>query len=214
MMSPMSPEDYEELIALLDGRIDELTKPIPSKQVLRFAEAIRSADSGDYARRGFYGEEDYANLLSVQEIVKEQLPGILENIRAHSIDSEGGWRMSNVDAMDGDHGLCAICRDPFQHFERTAEVHLLDMHANAFRGVCRPCVRNYAPLAFTERADVREWLKQNREVCESLEANPKTEKQRVALIDAVRRHAHSTHYFGDIFRSARDWVKSAAGEWR
>ena len=46
-MSKMTPEDYQELVDLLDGRIDELTKPIPSRQILRFAEAIRSAELGD-----------------------------------------------------------------------------------------------------------------------------------------------------------------------
>ena len=39
-MAEMTPEDYQKLVELLDGQIDDLTKPIPSKQILRFAEAI------------------------------------------------------------------------------------------------------------------------------------------------------------------------------
>lgn len=72
-MSGMTPKDYEELIELLDGRIDELTKPIPSKQILRFAEAIRSAKLGDEDSVGTFNKEDYGNLLQAQLIVNKAL---------------------------------------------------------------------------------------------------------------------------------------------
>ena len=68
-MTGMSPKDYEQLIELLDGRIDKLTKPIPSHQILRFAEAIRSAELGGEDSVGTYSEKDYSNLLAAQEIV-------------------------------------------------------------------------------------------------------------------------------------------------
>jgi hypothetical protein len=99
-MNQMTPKDYEELIKLLDGRIDELTKPIPSKQILRFAEAIRSAKLADEDSEGTFSEDDYGNLLQAQLIVNEALPEIMENIRAHSIDPETGWRFESVSAGD------------------------------------------------------------------------------------------------------------------
>ncbi len=210
----MTPKDYQELIELLDGRIDELTKPISSRQILRFAEAIRSAELGDQDSCGTYSEEDYNNLLEAQGIVNELLPPILENIRANSISPTAGWRFEAVQAGYGDYGLCAICRDPYQHFDRTVKVHCIDMHENAFHGVCRRCVRDYAPFEFVERDGVEDWLAENRSVCEPHEKDHKTEGQRKSLIDAVRRHAHSTHYFGDIVQKAPEWSKGAFGEWR
>jgi hypothetical protein len=213
-MSEMSRKDYEQLIEILDGRIDKLTKPIPSRQILRFAEAIRSAELGDEDSDPTYSKDDYSNLLNAQGIVNELLPPILENIRAHSISPTDGWRFTAVDAGNGDCGLCAICRNPFQHFKQTVKVHCLDMHANAFHGVCRKCVRQYAPPEFVESDGVDEWLKRNRYVCEKVEPDRKREKQRIALIEAIRQHAHSTHYFSDIVRNAREWAKGAFGEWR
>lgn len=207
-------EDYQQLINLLDGRIDELTKPIPSRQIVRFAEAIRSAKLGDDDSVGTYGAEDYANLLHAQNIVNELLPPIMENIRANSIDPETGWQFVAVEAMNGDAELCAICRSPYQHFENTVEVHCLDMHENAYHGVCRECVRQYAPLEFVERDEVGEWLGANRHVCDAKEMDQKGEGQRVNLIDVIRHHAHETHYFSDIVRKAPDWAKDAFGEWR
>lgn len=213
-MSEMTPRDYEELIELLDGRISELTKPIPSRQILRFAEAIRSAKLADEDSAGTFSEDDYGNLLQAQLIVNEILPGIMENIRAHSIDPETGWRFEPVSAGNGDADLCAICREPFQHFNMTVKVHCYDMHPNAAHGVCRDCVRQYAPLEFVESEGVEDWLQLNRFVCESVEADNKTEGQRVALIDAIRKHAHSTHYFADIVQNAPEWAGGAFGEWR
>ena len=210
----MTRKDYDELIELLDGRIDELTKPIPSAQILRFAEAIRSAILGDEDTVGTYGDEDYANLVNAQEIVNEELPSILENIRACSIDLSSGWRFEDVSAGNGDYGPCAICGNPYQHFGRTVEVHCIDMHPNAFHGVCRECVRQYAPQEFVESDGVEEWLKLNPDVCAKREKDMKREGQRVKLIDSIRRHAHSTHYFGDIVQKAPTWAKGAFGEWR
>jgi|GEM_PF-3004476 len=213
-MNQMTPKDYEELIDLLDGRIDELTKPIPSKQILRFAEAIRSAKLGDDDSEGTFSEEDYGNLLQAQLIVNEALPQIMENIRAHSIDPESGWRFETVSAGNGDADLCAICRKPFQHFGMTVKVHCLDMHPNAFLGVCRECVQRYAPIEFVESDGVEDWVALNRYVCEKIEKDNKTEGQRVALIDAIRRHAHSTNYFSKIVQRSSEWAKGAFGEWR
>ena len=213
-MSEMTPRDYEELIELLDGRIDELTKPIPSRQILRFAEAIRSAKLGDEDSVGTFSDEDYGNLLQAQLIVNEALPQIMENIRANSIDPETGWRFESVSAGNGDADLCAVCGKPFQHFKMTVKVHCLDMHPNAYHGVCRDCVRQYAPLEFVESNGVEDWLRQNRYVCDEVEKDNKAEGQRTRLIDAIRRHAHSTHYFGDIVQRASEWAKGAFGEWR
>lgn len=213
-MTEMTPKDYEELIELLDGRIDELTKPIPSKQILRFAEAIRSAKLGDEDSVGTFSEEDYGNLLQAQLIVNEALPQIMENIRAHSIDPETGWRFESVAASNGDADLCAICGKPFQHFGLTVKAHCLDMHPNAYHGVCRECVCQYAPLDFVEIDGVEDWLKLNRYVCKEVETDTKTEGQRLDLIDAIRTHAHSTFYFGKIVQNAAKWANGAFGEWR
>jgi hypothetical protein len=213
-MNQMTPKDYEELIKLLDGRIDELTKPIPSKQILRFAEAIRSAKLADEDSEGTFSEDDYGNLLQAQLIVNEALPEIMENIRAHSIDPEIGWRFESVSAGNGDADLCAICGKPYQHFAMTAKVHCLDMHPNAYHGVCRECVRQYAPLEFVESDGVEDWLRLNRYVCKKVEADNKTEGQRLNLIDAIRTHAHSTHYFSEIVQNSTKWAKGAFGEWR
>jgi len=213
-MSKMTPKDYQDQIALLDNRIDKLTRPIPSRQILQIAEAIRSADLGDEDSVGTYSEDDYANLHEAQRIVNELLPPILEDIRAKSIDPETGWRFETVNAGHGDYGLCAICRKPYQHFKQTVKVHCLDMHENAFHGVCRDCVRQYAPLDFVESEGVEEWVILNRYVCEEVETDSKTEGQRIDLIDAIRNHAHSTHYFGDIVQQAPKWANGAFGEWR
>lgn len=210
----MKPKDYDELIELLDGRIDELTKPIPSKQILRFAEAIRSAKLGDDNSMGTFTEEDYGNLLKAQLIVNGTLPRIMENIRANSIDAETGWRFETVTAGNGDADHCALCRNPYQHFKMTVKINCLDMHSSDYYGVCRECVRRYAPLEFVESDGVEDWLKLNRDVCESVEADNKTEGQRVDLIDAIRTHAHNTHYFGDIVKQAPKWAEGAFGEWR
>ena len=172
-MQTMTPEDYNELIELLDGRIDELTKPIPSAQILRFAEALRSAAIGGMDSVGTYDQKDYGNLLEAQNVVNDMLPPILESIRATSIDSNSGWQFTAVSAGNGDYGLCAICEKPFQHFGHTVQVHTFDDHPNAFCGVCRGCVREYGPIAFVERGEVDTWLKQNNRVCASKEKDSK-----------------------------------------
>ena len=207
----MTPKDYEQLVELLDGRIDELTKPIPSRQILRFAEAIRSADRGDDSANGTYNDDDYSNLLQAQEIVNEMLPPLLERIRANSINTDTGWNFEIVIAGYGDYGLCSICQEPYQHFRKTVKVHCIDMHPNAFHGVCRDCVREYAPLDFVESDDVEEWLEREED---QVETDHATEGRRVDLIDAIRRHAHSTSYFSEIVQNAPEWSKLAFGEWR
>jgi hypothetical protein len=215
-MPEMTPEDYDRLVNILDGRIDKLTKPIPSQQILRFAEAIRSASTTSDDDAATYGDEDYANLLETQEIVHELLPGILREIRARSINPDSGWQYVEVCAGNGDHDLCAICREPFHHFGSTVKIHCLDMHANSFHSVCRECVRAYAPLEFVELDCVRDWLAKNQDVSKQVESDHKREEQRVALIDAIRRHIDSTDhfYFGDIAKSAQKWISGAFGEWR
>lgn len=210
----MTPEDYEELIELLDNRIDELTKPLPSRQILRFVEAIHSAKEGEDDSEVTYGEDDYANLVKAQQTVNEQLTSILESIRSKSIDPNTGWRLEAVIAAEGDRGLCAICKKPYQHFDQTVAIHCLDMREGSYDGVCRECVRYYGPLEFVDDEAVDEWLKRNPDVSKEIEENPTREEQRIELIDAVRRHAHSTHYFGDIVRKAPEWAKGAFGEWR
>jgi hypothetical protein len=211
----MTPEEYDELIALLDGRIDKLTKPLPSQQMLRLATAIDSAYAS-VASDGvsIYGPDDYSNLLEAHEIVREYLPPILEQLRAKSIDPDSGWSIVKVEAANGDCGRCAICRKPFQHFDESVVVHTIDMHSEALSGVCRPCVREYAPDHFTEDEKVSSWLSRNRDVCDPKEQDRKRERQRVALIDAIREHAHSTHYRSQIVRDAPEWSRGAFGEWR
>jgi hypothetical protein len=213
-MNEMTVKDYEELVKLLDGRIDELTKPIPSKQILRFAEAIRSATVNDDDSEGSFSEDDYSNLLQAQIIVNEVLPQIMENIRAYSINPNTGWRFETVSEGNGDADLCAICRKPFQHFNWTVKVHYFDMHPDAYQGVCRECVQQYAPIEFVESDGVEDWVTLNRYVCEKIEKDNKTEGQRVALIDAIRKHAHTTHYFSTIAQQSSEWAKGAFGEWR
>jgi len=213
-MGRMTPADYDELVRLLDGRIDELTKPIPSKQIRRFAEAIRSATLGDDDSVGTYSEEDYDNLLIAQEIINEQLPPILENVRAYSIEPRKGWHFEPVTDCDSDNNLCAICCKPFQHFEFTVKVHHLDHHANAYRGVCRECVRSYAPLEFVEQPGVEAWLRQNPDICSRVEDDNKAEELRVDFIDACRTHSHQTHYSFRISDEASRWVKGLRTEWR
>ncbi len=213
-MGRMTPKDYQDQIKLLDNRIDKLTRPIPSRQIRQIAETIRSAELSDQDSEGSYSDDDYANLLDAQGIVNELLPGILENIRANSICPTTGWRFEGVSAGHGDYDLCGICRDPFQHFKQTVKVLCLDMHPNAFRGVCRECVRQYAPLEFVESDGVEDWLNRNQDVCEIVEQDNQREGKRVDLIDAIRIHAHSTHYFGDIVQNAARWANGAFGEWR
>ncbi len=213
-ITQMTPEDYNELIELLDGRIDELTKPIPSALILRFAEALRSAAIGGMDSIGTYDQEDYGNLLEAQNVVNDMLPPILESIRATSIDSNSGWQFTTVSAGNGDYGLCAICEKPFQHFGQSVQVHIFDDHPNAFRGVCRGCVCEYGPIAFVEREEVETWLKQNKGVCVAKEKDSKREGQRIDLIDAIRQHAHSTSYFGDIVQAATKWSEGSFSEWR
>lgn len=210
----MTSDDYEELIKLLDGRIDELTKPIPSRQILRFAEAIRTAELGDEDTDGTYSNEDYSNLLEAQNLVDDLLPRILEDIRAKSISQQDGWRFESVAAGHGDYGLCAICKSPYQHFGQTVKVHCLDMHPGAYHGACRECVRQYAPLEFVDSNDIDAWLKQNPRVSSKLESDAKRNEQQRGIIDAIRRYAHSTHYFGEVVSRASDWAKLAFGEWR
>jgi hypothetical protein len=213
-MPKMTLKELEEQIDILDRRIDELTKPLPSTQVLRFAESLRSANPGNEQSRGTYSEEDYHNLRDTQAIANEILPQILKNLRAHSIDPDTGWRFELVAAGNGDAGLCAICERPYQHFGMTVKVHHLAMHPNAYYGVCRECVQQYASLEFVESEGVGEWLGNNLHVCKKVETDFKREGQRVALIDAIRTHAHSTHYFGEIVQKAAKWATGAFGEWR
>ncbi|MDB2686972.1 hypothetical protein N9Y42_07140 [Mariniblastus sp.] len=214
-MSKMTPKDYQDQIAILDNRIDKLTRPIPSRQVLQIAEAIRSAEFGDEDSEGSYSKGDYGNLLEAQAIVNDLLPPILENIRAQSIDRETGWRFVEVKAGNGDNDLCAICKRPFQHFGKTVQVHCIDMQPNAYHGVCRPCVRNYATLEFVESEGVIDWMQANRDVSPgTIEEDHKTECQRIDLIDAIRQHAHETHCASDICLNASEWAAGAFGEWR
>ena len=142
------------------------------------------------------------------------LPPILESIRASSIDSNLGWQFINVSAGNGDYRLCAICEKPYQHFCHTVQVHTFDDQPNAFHGVCRGCVREYGPIAFVEREEVDTWLKQNKKVCDTKEKDGKREGQRIDLIDAIRLHAHSASYFGDIVQAAPKWSEGAFAEWR
>lgn len=213
-MTKMTPKDYQDQISLLDRRINKLISPVPSRQILQIAEAIGSAELSDEDSPGIYCEDDYANLLEAQGVVNELLAPILQGIRANSISPSKGWRFESVNAGYGDYGLCANCRDPFQHFNETVKVHCLHMHPNAYHGVCRECVRQYAPLEFVETDGVEDWLRLNRAACERVESDSKTEDQRVDLIDAIRSHAHSTHYFSDIVRNAPKWAEGAFGEWR
>ena len=213
-MNKMTPEDYEHLIELLDGRIDELTKPIPSRQILRFAEAIGSVKFGDDDSTATYNDEDYSNLLQAQQLVNELLPPILENLRAKSINPATGWKFEIVTAGHGDYGMCSICQAPYQHFGEAVKVHCIDMRPNAFYGVCRGCVQEYAPIEFVEDNGVEEWLKRNQDICEKLETDHATESRRIHLIDAIRKHAHSTFYFSEIVQNATKWAHRAFGEWR
>ena len=65
-MSKMTAKDYQEQIKLLDGRIDRLTRPIPSSHILQIAEAIRTAELGDEDSVGTYSKDDYAPLEFVE----------------------------------------------------------------------------------------------------------------------------------------------------
>lgn len=219
MNKRMNEEDFVELVSYLDRRIDTLTKPIPSTQVLRLAESIRSAKSSEMVDEDAvdtYGAEDYASLQEALGIVTEMLPQVLANIRGKSIDPATGWRFVPVARTRyGKCDLCAICHEPFQHWNHTVEVHCIDMHEGAYHSVCRECVRTYAPIEFIDVPGLEEWVSKNRSVSEAIETDHKTESQRIALIDAVRRFAHSTHYFGKFFDKCPEWLQDAfRGEWR
>lgn len=213
-MSDMSEDRWQQLVTILDGRIDELTAPLPSRTILRFAEAIRSATPTDDDGDGTYGPDDYANLLNTMSIVSEMLPPILASIRAASIDPVTGWRFEAVQGSAGDRGLCAICKKPFQHFDYTVKVHHLDLHDGLYIGVCRWCVGDHAPIEFLDDERVAAWRGRSRDVCEPVERDHKRETQRVALIDAIRAHLHADHYFDELARKAPEWAQGAWGEWR
>ncbi|MDV6032738.1 MAG: hypothetical protein F9B45_22160 [Phycisphaera sp. RhM] len=210
----MNKDELQQLVDLLDSEIDRLTKPLPSRQILRLAQAVRSATIGDWDSVGSFGAKDYANLIDAQEIMSELLPPILESIRVTSIDAENGWRFDSVSNTNGDHGLCSICRKPFQHLIKTVKVCAIDMRAGTFRGVCRPCVRQFAPLRFVERDDVHEWLGQNTSTCETMETDKQSERQRIGLIDSIRERISNSSYFGKISRLAPKWAEGAFCEWR
>ena len=184
-----------------------------SMEILRFADAIQAAADSIYEEEGAsgrlpYSSADYENLLNAHIAINQSIPLILKHIRARSVDSERGWRFSRVDAANGDFGLCAICKLPFQHFDLTVKVHCIDMHENAYHGVCRDCVGEYAPLEFVEQEGVGDWLK-----VQTRQSGPENEK-RNAFIDAIRRHAGSTHYFTQILENGKEWINDIPGEWR
>ncbi|MAP09113.1 MAG: hypothetical protein CMM00_09985 [Rhodopirellula sp.] len=213
----MTDEDYQEQIRISDSRIDQLTKPIPSRDFRRAAEAIRSAEpitNEDQEIAATYSEDDYGNLLLGYRYIKEFMPRILEGIRARSIDPQTGWQFVDVTNGNGDHGLCAICEEPFQHYQKTVKVHHLDMSPGSYYGVCRECVKEYGPEAFADDDELIQWVKQNPHVCEPKEDDNKAEGQRVDLVDAIRRHANSTHYASKIAEKAAKWAEDATDEWR
>ncbi len=47
---------------------------------------------------------------------------ILRNIRAYSFDYEIGWRVENIQFWDSEHGVCTLCRIPFQHMKWTVTI--------------------------------------------------------------------------------------------
>lgn len=213
-MRQMTEKDYQRQIEILDRRITELTNLLPSREILHAAETIRSANIGDYDEEGTFTGEDYQNLVSAHYAISEFLPPILRNIRAHAIDPESGWRFEEITNGFGDFGLCAICDEPFQHFRATVKVHTQFMHDGSFHGVCRDCVGYYAPLEFSELSEVDEWRQEPPNHGDQQESDHKTEEQRCDLIDAIRRHALETNYFGEIVQAAPEWAQGAFGEWR
>lgn len=216
-MGRMTDKDYQDQIRISDDRIDQLTKPIPSRDFRRAAEAIRSATpvtNEDQELVATYDEEDYANLLLGFRYIREFMPRILLEIRARSIDPHSGWRVENVTNGNGDHGLCAICEEPFEHHGMTVKVHHLDMHPGSFEGVCRECVKTYGPEEFGFNDELIEWVKKNPGVCETKEPDSKREGQRRELVDTIRRHANSTHYPRTIAELSPKWAEDAVGEWR
>ena len=208
-MAHMSEKDYQEQISLLDGRITKLTTPIPSVQLLRFVEGFKTS-----RRAGAYTADDYSNLLLVHVILNDILPPLLTRMRAESIDPVNGWRFDAVQAANGDHGLCGICENPFQHYDRTVNVHCIDMHEGRFHGVCRDCVREHGPAEFVDRADVQEWLDRECKASHQSEKDYATEERRIEFIDAIRTHGAGTSYFSEIATKASEWAKSAFCEWR
>ncbi|OYP33877.1 hypothetical protein [Rhodopirellula sp. MGV] len=213
-MPEMRKQDYVRQIEILDRRIDELTKPVPSRDILHAAKTIAAADPGNFYRPGTFTSEDYDNLCEAKYALEEFLPRILAVIRDHSIDPDTGWRFETLSNSFGDFGNCAICDGPFQHLEATVKVHLSFMRPGTFAGVCRECVGYYAPLEFTEREDVDAWRGDCIDICEPREKDSKKEEQRRDLIDAIRNHALATHYFGEIAQQAPKWAEDAFGEWR
>ncbi len=210
-MAEMKPEDYQELVELLDGRINQAD----SKQAnLAICGSYPIRNDSHMDSVGTYNQEDYANLLKAQSVVNEMLPPILESIRATSIDPETGWRLAAISAGNGDYGPCSICEKPFQHFQESVQVHRFCDHPDAFHGVCRKCVCQYAPLHFSERDDVRVWLERNPKTCKPRYKDRKRESQRIALVDAIREHAYATGEFGDIVGSASKWADDSFVEWR
>jgi hypothetical protein len=212
-MAEMSTRDFEELIGMLDGRIDELTKPLPSRQILRFAEAIRSAKLSTFSTQGSYGPADYSNLVQADSVLHTHLPAVLENIRAHSI-ARDQWQHVFVDREEGVHGLCAICDSPFHHFAATVQMHHFDLAENSFCSVCRDCVRSYAPLEFVNRDEVREWLQANPTISRDYDGGEADQELQIELIDAIRRQAHLSNRFSELMNAPVRLLNMTFTEWR
>ena len=197
---------------LSDKMLDNLARPLPSKRMLVLAESIRSAHTGQ-DKDATFGVDDYGNLLTVQLYIDESLPRLLEDIRIRSIDPEAGWRFEEVKAGNGDHGLCAICKNPFQHFGWTMKVKPVD--AVDFFGVCRQCVRDYSP-EFEDDERIMAWLGKNPDVCDRFDSHTKAGGQRVGMVDAIRRYVarDSQAYARNLSTSAPEWAHDAFTEWR
>lgn len=73
---------------------------------------------------------------------------------------------------------------------------------------------NRGNRAFADDDELIQWVKQNPHVCEPKEDDNKAEGQRVDLVDAIRRHANSTHYASRIAEKAAKWAEDATDEWR
>lgn len=207
--------DAEELIKYLDRRIDSLTKPLPSSQLLRLAEGIVTAGTDSDTPVSSYNEDDYGSLLDAYEMLSEYLPEVLRQIRVQSIDPNSGWKLKVVDAGQGDVGACALCRRPFQHFKLSVQVHHLDSHPDGFHGVCRECVRQHAPIEFLDKPDVAEWLAKEHGADHRVGLDKKREEQRIGYVDAIRAYTSSDRiYFSDLSSQASEWSEDAYGEWR
>jgi hypothetical protein len=215
-MGKWSLDEANELNEYLDRRIDKLTKPIPSAQVLRVAEGVVTAHCEDGESASNYTEEDYNNLLEAYGMLQEYIPGVLTKIRARSIDPNTGWRLHQVTAGQGEVGLCAICKSPYQHFDASAQVQCIDTQNKLFRSVCRECVRNHAPIEFAELEEVHEWLK--KVGCgDKDKGHGRNDKyRRIRVIDAIRRIGceDSITYFQGVTSKASEWAKDSYGEWR